>query len=130
MVLWIHVYLKPSLQCTNADNRATAVMRGINKRPCSWMYRYPGNFLHYLFKPTGGFLFELGGSGCKKHIQPLERVQSRTKKLFQDIGQLDYCKRRLIPNIPSASFRIDRVDLILVCKVLKDHERVIRLDIR
>lgn len=59
--VWMHKPIRPSLQCTNAAIRATAVMRSIKRTFMQLDVRLFWQMFHYLLDPPGVFRSGLGG---------------------------------------------------------------------
>ena len=54
----------------------------------------------------------------------LENVQRRATKLVKSIAQLSYSDRLRKLGLPSLEYRRERVDVIQVCKILHDIDKV------
>ena len=116
--------LKPSLQCSQAANRASAILKQITR---AFMYRDRKVFL-LLYKQFVRchleFAIPAWSPWLVQDIETLERVQKRAVNFIVGLTGKTYEEKLIELNMTSLAERRKKFDLIQTFKILNGHDRV------
>jgi hypothetical protein len=122
--IWTTPNLKPSSQCLTAANKATSVLRSVN-RSFQTLNKETFNIIYRTFiRPHLEYCVQAWSPYLKKDIQHLENVQRRATRKVKGLKNLPYEERLRQLGLYSLEQRRIRGDLIETYKLLTGKENV------
>ena len=122
--VWISEDLKWSKQCSNAANKAMAVL-GMIKRSFSHISTESFKILYNTYvRPHLEYCVQVWNPYLKKDIVCLEKIQRRATKLVQGLNKMPYEQRLEALGLYTLQRRRLRGDLIETYKILTGKEKI------